>query len=599
MSQKDDGRPSAKMIALFVVMVGIMIVIVAITGADRGEPVAYSRFVEYVQDGAVQRVEIYEQDRIRGVLIDEGSREIHFTTHIAYEDRELMELLREHDVEVIAERTAPVWSLVRSFLPWLLVLVVVVYLFRSVQARGAGSLSFTRSNARSLAEGHPKIGFADVAGHAEAKTDLQEVVDFLRNPSRFSRIGARIPKGVLLVGMPGTGKTLLARAVAGEAGVNFFHISGSDFVEMYVGVGASRVRDLFGQGRKSAPCILFIDELDAVGRARGGGYGGGHDEREQTLNQLLVEMDGFEASEGVVVLAATNRPDVLDPALLRPGRFDRQVYFDMPDKQERRAILEIHAKGVMLASDVDLDQVARSTSGASGADLSNLVNEAALFAARQNKELVEQSDFEEARDRMLMGVARRSKLVSEADRRMTAYHEAGHALLHYFLPNTDPLHKVTIVPRGQALGVAVSLPQNDVYSYSVGYLKDRIKIAYGGYIAETLVYGQTSTGTQNDLKQATELARRMVCEWGMSEIGPISFGTEEASVSFESDRARWKRYSDQTAQRIDEQINEILTDCFNDAKQTLVARREDLDRLAETLVQKETLSDAEVRELIG
>ncbi len=599
MNHQSDGRPSVKMIAVFVVLVGVMLAIVAVAGQDRGEEIAYSRFLNYLEEGAVRRVEIYEQDRIRGVLIDEGSREVWFSTHIAYEDPALMSMLREQDVEVVAERAGPLRTFVRTFLPWVIAIAVVVYLFRSVQSRGASSASFTRSNVRSLAEGRPKIGFSDVAGHAEAKTDLQEVVEFLKSPSRFSRIGARIPKGVLLVGMPGTGKTLLARAVAGEAGVNFFNMSGSDFVEMYVGVGAGRVRDLFQQGRKNAPCIIFIDELDAVGRARGGGYGGGHDEREQTLNQLLVEMDGFEAYEGVVVLAATNRPDVLDPALQRPGRFDRQVFFDMPDKQERRAILEIHAKGVLLASDVDLDQVARWTPGASGADLSNLVNEAALFAARQNKELVEHSDFEEARDRMLMGVARRSKLVSEADRRMTAYHEAGHALLHYFLPNTDPLHKVTIVPRGQALGVAVSLPANDVYSYSAAYLQDRIKIAYGGYIAETLVYGQTSTGTQNDLKQATELARRMVCEWGMSELGPVSFRADDTPVSFENDRGRSKGYSEQTARQIDEQINAILTDCFNDAKQTLVARREDLDRLAETLFRKETLTDVEVRELIG
>ncbi|MDR2483538.1 MAG: ATP-dependent zinc metalloprotease FtsH, partial [Treponema sp.] len=445
-----------------------------------------------------------------------------------------------------------------------------------------------------------KVTFADVAGQEDAKYELQEVVSFLKNPQKFTKMGARIPKGVLLVGMPGTGKTLMARAVAGEAGVAYFHMSGSDFVEMFVGVGASRVRDLFDQGRRSAPCIIFIDELDAVGRTRGAGYGGGHDEREQTLNQLLVEMDGFDSKDGVIILAATNRPDVLDPALLRPGRFDRQVVVAMPDIKEREAILKIHAAKIPLAQDIDLVRLARATPGMSGAEIANLVNEAALFAARKDKAEVEMPDFEEARDKVIMGVARKTLVVSDKERRMTAIHEAGHALLHYFLKNADPLHKVTIVPHGRALGMALSLPEEDSYSRTRGWLEDRIVICYGGWVAENLLYSETTTGTKQDIEQATEMARRMVCEWGMAEdLGPVTYGQEEEPIFLGKEIARHKDYSEDTAQRIDQAVKRILDAARTSAEAIIREQREALERLADALLAQETLLDDEVRGLLG
>ena len=583
---------------LMIIMGMFMIVLFQDTG-QQGREIPYSQFLGYLADGEVQSVEILDQYEIQGTLKNRTGESRFFMTNIPYFDDTLVKQLREEGVR-FSGSPKPV-SPLRVFLemlPWVILFLFVWFMFRQIQGSGNKAFSFGKSRAKKFIDEGKKVSFVDVAGQKEAKYELQEVVEFLKNPARFTKIGARIPKGVLLVGMPGTGKTLLAKACAGEANVSFFHMSGSDFVEMFVGVGASRVRDLFDQGRKNAPCILFIDELDAVGRTRGAGYGGGHDEREQTLNQMLVEMDGFDTKDGVIILAATNRPDVLDPALLRPGRFDRQVVVDMPDLQERYDILKIHASKVPVSDEVDVMRLARATPGSSGADLANLVNEAALYAARKSKEAVEMEDFEEARDKLLMGVARKSKVFTVEEKRKTAYHEGGHALLHFYLENADPLHKVTIVPRGRALGVAMSLPEKDAYSRGRGWLLDRIKIAYGGFVAEEMFYSETSTGTQNDLQQATEVARRMVTEWGMSRIGPIAFGQEDEPIFVGKEIARHKDYSEHTAQAIDDEVNHILNECLTEARSILEEHRDQLTALAEALVEKETLSDMEVRELL-
>ena len=581
-------------------ILGLFAMLLLSDNSPSGREIPYSQFLGYLSDGEVESVQIFDQYEIQGTLKNRTGETRLFTTNIPYFDEALVRMLSDQGVRFSGQpRPVSPFQVFVQLLPWVIGFLFIWFMFRQIQGSGSKAFSFGKSRAKKFVDDGKKVTFAEVAGQVEAKYELQEVVEYLKSPARFAKIGARIPKGVLLVGMPGTGKTLLAKACAGEAGVNFFHMSGSDFVEMFVGVGASRVRDLFEQGRKNAPCILFIDELDAVGRTRGAGYGGGHDEREQTLNQMLVEMDGFDTKDGVIILAATNRPDVLDPALLRPGRFDRQVVVDMPDMEEREAILKIHAGKVPVNPAVDLRRVARATPGSSGADLANLVNEAALYAARKNKDFVEMEDFEEARDKLLMGVARKSKVLSLEDKRKTAYHEAGHALLHYYLTHADPLHKVTIVPRGRALGLAVSLPEKDAYSRGRGWLLDRIKIAYGGYVAEGMFFEETTTGTQNDLQQATDLARRMVTDWGMSEMGPVAYAQEDEPIFLGKEIARHKDYSEHTAQAIDREVTRILTECLNEARGILQEHKDQLERLTTTLVEKETLTDAEVRELLG
>ncbi|MDR2865780.1 MAG: ATP-dependent zinc metalloprotease FtsH [Spirochaetaceae bacterium] len=565
--------------------------------------VAYTDFINLLNDESRKPVTVTIVNNEKIEWRDRGAQgtEVHQTI-IPYNDPALLPLLEEKGIRVVGAEAQISWlRLVLEILPWLIGFCFVIMIIRSMQANAPGGrgFNFGKSRAKRYDGQGKKITFADVAGQNEAKTELQEVVSFLKDPDKFTKMGAKIPKGVLLVGMPGTGKTLMARAVAGEAGVDYFHMSGSDFVEMFVGVGASRVRDLFEQGRKHSPCIIFIDELDAVGRVRGAGYGGGHDEREQTLNQMLVEMDGFDSKEGIIILAATNRPDVLDPALLRPGRFDRQVVIAMPDINERKAILTIHSKKVKIAEDVDLSRVARATPGMSGADLANLVNESALLAARKDKKSVEMTDFEDARDKILMGVARTTLAISEKERKMTAVHEAGHALLHYFLPNSDPLHKVTIIPHGRALGMAISLPEEDSFSRTKGWIEDRISICYGGWLAEKLIYNETTTGTQQDLAQATEMARNMVCEWGMSdEIGPITFGQEDKPIFIGKEIARHKDYSEETSRHIDGAIKRVLDEARERAGNILTTHRQKLEKLSDTLFERETLIDNEVRRIL-
>lgn len=610
MASNNDQKPGipgtaksgGKLGLVFFLLIIVLLLIFMISGTSgkHGNEISYSEFLARVSQNQIESIRILDQKEVRGVLRNVRSSEGLFHTYIPYSDDTLMDLLKAHSVRVTGGTTGvSVWFYILQFAPTILIIVFIVLMMRQSQGQGNRAFQFGKSQAHRY-EGNKKMTFADVAGQEEAKHELQEVVEFLKNPQKFVKMGARIPKGVLLVGMPGTGKTLLARAVAGEAGVAYFSISGSDFVEMFVGVGASRVRDLFDQGRKNAPCIIFIDELDAVGRTRGAGYGGGHDEREQTLNQMLVEMDGFETKDGVIILAATNRPDVLDPALLRPGRFDRQVVVAMPDIREREAILKIHAAKIPMSPQVDLQRFARATPGMSGADLANLVNEAALFAARKDRATVDPDDFEEARDKLLMGIARRSMVMPLKDRRMTAVHESGHALLHYYLKNADPLHKVTIIPRGQALGLAVSLPEADAYSRNQGWLEDRICICYGGYVAEKLIYGETSTGTKADLQQATEIARRMVCEYGMTEdIGPVTYGQEDEPIFLGKEIARHKDYSEQTAQMIDQAIRHVLDDARIKAQSLITEHRRELDLLTEGLLQSETLDDSEIRVLLG
>ena len=598
-SFKGGGKRSRlALIALILLVISFIYVFMSTPTGTEAEETSYSAFIDQVDRGNVESVTIVEQSVVNYTL----ANGISATCRIPYPDGTLLDRLSSAGVDIKgATSPIPVWYYVIQLLPWVIFVVMIFMIMRQTGAAGGGRMmsSFGKSHAQMYGKNDKKVTFQDVAGQKEAKYELQEVVDFLKHPDRFVKIGARIPRGVLLVGPPGTGKTLLARAVAGEAGVSFLHTSGSDFVEMFVGMGAARVRDLFAEARKNAPCIIFIDELDAVGRARGAGLGGGHDEREQTLNQMLVEMDGFSSDPGVIVMAATNRPDVLDPALLRPGRFDRQVVVELPDVQERLDILRIHVRKVQVAPEVDLERIARATPGSSGADLANLVNEAALFAARANRTVVSMDDFEKARDKILLGVARESVYMTAEEKRATAYHEAGHTLLHYYLKNADPLHKVTIIPHGRALGLTMSLPEKDAYTKNRSFLEDRIKICMGGYVAEDIVYGETTTGTSNDIKQATQMARRMVTEWGMSALGFVSLSDDDEPLFLGREIARHKDYSEETARRIDEEVGKILDKCMDDTRNILTTHRDQLDALTEALVQKETLDDKEIREMLG
>ncbi|MGV8073973.1 MAG: ATP-dependent zinc metalloprotease FtsH [Syntrophobacteraceae bacterium] len=591
--------PFYKNLALWLV-IGLMVILLVNMfhqPQQSSNEATYSQFLSSVQNGEVSQVTI-QGDRVAGKYAN-GSL---FRTFVP-RDSDLIRILREHNVDIQAkpEEESPWYmTLLISWFPMLLLIGVWIFFMRQMQMGGGKAMSFGKSRARLLNESSKKILFDDVAGIDEAKEELEEIVEFLKDPRKFTRLGGRIPKGVLVVGAPGTGKTLLARAIAGEAGVPFFTISGSDFVEMFVGVGASRVRDLFMQGKKNAPCIIFIDEIDAVGRHRGAGLGGGHDEREQTLNQLLVEMDGFESNEGVILIAATNRPDVLDPALLRPGRFDRQVVVPVPDIRGREGILNVHLRKKPLSTDVDVRTLAKGTPGFSGADLENLVNEAALLAARKNKELIGMADFESAKDKVMMGMERKSMILSEEEKRNTAYHEAGHALVARILPGTDPLHKVTIIPRGRALGLTQQLPQDDRHTYSRDYLLNSISILMGGRVAEETILKQQTTGAANDIERASHLARRMVCEWGMSEeLGPLSFGKREEQVFLGRDFAQHRDYSEQTAMNIDKEVHRIVEENYRRAQDILHEYRDLLHKVAHALLERETLELRDVDKIIA
>jgi cell division protease FtsH len=556
----------------------------------------FSEFMAQVEAGAVKDVTVTGTE-IRG-RTTAGEP---FRTFAPTGYEKLMDTLLARKVLVTVQPDqTPAWaSMLIAWAPFVLLIAFWIFFMRQMQSGGNRALSFGKSRAKLLASQQKKVTFKDVAGVDEAKEELQEIIEFLREPQKFQKLGGRIPKGVLLMGPPGTGKTLLARAIAGEANVPFFSISGSDFVEMFVGVGASRVRDLFEQGKKNAPCIIFIDEIDAVGRHRGAGLGGGHDEREQTLNQLLVEMDGFESNDGVILIAATNRPDVLDPALLRPGRFDRRVVVSRPDVRGREGILQVHTRKIPLADDVDVPVLARATPGFSGADLANLVNEAALVAARHNQKSVTMRDFENSKDKVMMGSERKSMIITDEEKKVTAYHEAGHALLAALLPHTDPLHKVTIIPRGMALGLTQQLPTEETHNYSRDQLEARIAVCMGGRIAEELTFGQITTGAQNDIEQATELSRKMVCEWGMSEaLGPLTYGKKEEAIFLGKEFNRHQDYSEATALKIDAEVRRIVSEQYERATRVLTERRRELVSVAEALLEREVLDGLQLHRIL-
>ena len=589
---------------LSIVLLGVMLwQLVSKNGqAAREETPTYSEFMAHVDQGDVKEVTMYlspNSYELQGEYAKPANKKFH-TTIFKEDAPNLSKALRDKQVRIdVKEVRSGDWLIILlNALPLLLLVGFCLFLMRQMQAGGNKALSFGKSRARLLSAQQKKVTFKDVAGTDEAKEELQEIIEFLKDPQKFQKLGGRIPKGVLLVGPPGTGKTLLARAIAGEANVPFFSISGSDFVEMFVGVGASRVRDLFEQGKKNAPCIIFIDEIDAVGRHRGAGLGGGHDEREQTLNALLVEMDGFESNEGVILIAATNRPDVLDPALLRPGRFDRRVVVARPDVKGREEILRVHTRKKPIADDVDLSIIARGTPGFSGADLESLANEAALWAARQNRKFVLMEDFEMAKDKVLMGVERKSLILSDEEKKNTAYHEAGHAIVAAMTPGADPVHKVTIIPRGMALGLTMQLPTDDKHSYTKEHLEGMLAVLMGGRTAEEIFLGHITTGAGNDIERATDIARNMVCEWGMSELGPLAYGKKEEAIFLGREIAQHRDFSEATAVDIDKEVKRIVSEAYEKAKNIQNSHRDILETIAQGLLEREVLDANEVRLLI-
>ena len=583
---------------LFWVGAGILIIIFwslfQTPGAVK-EEVIFSQFLDDIEKNEISEVTI-TGNQIKGKY----SNGTAFKTVSPEQYDGLVKTLREHNVNIIVKDSSrsPWYSYLFTWFPIILLILFWVFFMRQMQSGGNKALSFGKSRAKLFSGIQKKVTFKDVAGVDEAKEELQEIIGFLKDPKKFQKLGGRIPKGVLLVGAPGTGKTLLARAIAGEANVSFFSISGSDFVEMFVGVGASRVRDLFDQGKKQAPCLIFIDEIDAVGRHRGAGLGGGHDEREQTLNQLLVEMDGFDSNEGVILIAATNRPDILDNALLRPGRFDRRIVVNMPDVKGREEILKVHVRNIPLAKDINLSVLARSTPGFSGADLANLVNEAALLAARESQEKVRMKNLESAKDKVLMGAERKSMIISDEEKRSTAYHEAGHALVAALIPEADPIHKVTIIPRGMALGLTQQLPLDDRYTYSKDYLEAQLSVLMAGRITEKLFLHKSTTGAANDFERATDIARKMVCQYGMSDLGPLSFGERDDLVFLGRDLTTRKNFSEKTAERIDEEVRKIITRTYDRSQEILEKNKKYLARIAEALLEKEVLSSDDIAALL-
>ncbi len=593
---------TGKTVLLWVVIIVLVLLLWSLFQTTKGtnETIPFSTFIDRVSQGTVERVTI-RGDEVRGETKQNAPGGKHeFRTAVPQNYPAMIDLLKTKGVtiEIEPQHDAPFITALITWAPVLFLIGLWIFFMRQMQAGGNKALSFGKSKAKLLSGNAKKVTFKDVAGVDEAKLELHEIIEFLKEPQKFTKLGGKIPKGVLLMGPPGTGKTLLARAIAGEANAPFFSISGSDFVEMFVGVGASRVRDLFEQGKKNAPCIIFIDEIDAVGRHRGAGLGGGHDEREQTLNQLLVEMDGFESNDGVILVAATNRPDVLDPALLRPGRFDRRVVVDLPDLKGREGILRVHTRNIPLSDDVDPSVIARGTPGFSGADLANLVNEAALNAARYDKKKVQMVDFEFAKDKVLMGVERKSMVMSDREKKNTAYHESGHTIVAAILPSADPLHKVTIIPRGRALGLTQQLPTEDKYSYSKRYLDSMLAVLMGGRIAEEVFIGEITTGAGNDIERATQMARRMVCEWGMSDLGPATFGKKEEAIFLGREFAQHQDYSEATAIEIDKEVRRILDTAYKTAREIITTNKNALDRIARKLLERETLEGWEVNQIL-